>query len=627
MKEHGLKHFRVLVADDDSSMLELFQKVLYRVETDRTVHLETGESESKLFYENASSQSLQLFDVVTCQQGNEAVDAVKSSLEEGRPFSVAFIDIRMPPGPDGIWTAEHIRRLDDNVEILIMTGYSDAHPSDITRRVPPVHKLLYFQKPFHIQEIYQFASALSMKWYTERELQRVNKGLEQSVEDRTKKLRESEEKLRNIIEHSDEVFYVHDIEHNLTYVSPASIDLFGYTPEEMMIQWTELITDNPINQRGFEFTEKAIKTGERQEPYLLEVKRKDGNLILIEINESPIKNTEGEVMGITGAVRDVTEMKQSEKVLRESEERFRMIFTNSTDGIIVADPETKKFIYVNPAICKTLGYTEEALTQMGVVDIHPKNSLEHVVSEFEAQARGEKLLAMNLPCLKKDGTIIYMDVNASMVKMGEKHRVMGVFRDITERVKAEETLKKYHNELEHRVKKRTSELNNALKTIQRSEKELTQRKSTLEKLNKELMETNQALSILARNIDRDKELLEKKIYETTSVNIMPIIKELQNDTNCQKRQADLEVMTTYLNDLTSGPTDHHDIIISLTDQEMRVAVMVKNDLTSQKIANMLYISLHTVKTHRKNIRKKLNIQNSTVNLPSYLKSKMVSDSM
>ncbi len=126
-------------------------------------------------------------------------------------------------------------------------------------------------------------------------------------------------------------------------------------------------------------------------------------------------------------------VKLAEEALRESEERFRMIFTNSTDGIIVADPGTKKFIYVNPAICKTLGYTEEALTQMGVVDIHPKNSLEHVLSGFEAQARGEKLLAMNIPCLKKDGTIIYIDIKASMVKMGEKHSVMGVFRDITER--------------------------------------------------------------------------------------------------------------------------------------------------------------------------------------------------
>jgi PAS domain S-box-containing protein len=321
------------------------------------------------------------------------------------------------------------------------------------------------------------------------------------------------------------------------------------------------------------------------------------------------------------------ELQQTQLALQESEEKFRMIFTSSIDGIIVADPATKKFIYVNPAICKALDYTEEELTQMSVVDIHPKNSLERVVSEFEALARGEKFLAMNIPFLKKDGTIIYMDINASLMKIGGKHRVMGIFRDITERVKAEETLKKSHNELEHRVEDRTRKLKTTLKTMKRKEKEIIQHKSSLEKVNREIMETNQALSVLARNIDRDKEFLEKKIYETTSVNIMPIIKELQNDTNCKKHQAELEVLTAYLNGLISGPTDHHDIIISLTDQEMRVAVMIKNDLTSQKIANMLYISLHTVKTHRKSIRKKLNIQNSTVNLASYLKSKMVSNSM
>jgi len=98
MKEHGLKHFRILVADDDSSILDLFQQVLSCVKTDQRVHLETEESDGKLFRENASSLSWQLFDVVTCQQGDEAVDAVKSSIKGDRPFSVAFIDIRMPPG-------------------------------------------------------------------------------------------------------------------------------------------------------------------------------------------------------------------------------------------------------------------------------------------------------------------------------------------------------------------------------------------------------------------------------------------------------------------------------------------------------------------------------------------------
>ena len=234
MKEHGLKHFRVLVADDDSSILDFFQQVLSRVETDQTVHLKTGESESKLFQESASSQSLKLFDVVTCQQGDEAVDAVKSSIKEDRPFSVAFIDIRMPPGPDGIWTAEHIRAFDSNIEIVIFTGYSDTHPRDITRRVPPAHKLLYIQKPFNSQEIYQFASALSMKWHTECELQRVNKGLEKSVEARTQELKESEENFRALAENANDGILIAVGEGEYVFANKRAAELTGYSISELL---------------------------------------------------------------------------------------------------------------------------------------------------------------------------------------------------------------------------------------------------------------------------------------------------------------------------------------------------------------------------------------------------------
>lgn len=75
MKEQDLKRFRLLVVDDDSTILDLFREVLSCTRTDLIVHLEANESEGKLFRENALSQSLQLFDIIICQQGDEAVDA------------------------------------------------------------------------------------------------------------------------------------------------------------------------------------------------------------------------------------------------------------------------------------------------------------------------------------------------------------------------------------------------------------------------------------------------------------------------------------------------------------------------------------------------------------------------
>ena len=173
MREPELKHFRILVADDDSSILNLFRQVLSRVKTDHIVQLGPKGSKGKLSCQNTPNFPSQSFEITTCQQGDKAVDAVKKSLKENKPFSAAFIDVQMPPGPDGVWTAEQIRALDPNIEVVIVTGYLDVHPRDIARRVPPAHKLLYIQKPLQIQEIYQFASALSMKWHTACELQKV----------------------------------------------------------------------------------------------------------------------------------------------------------------------------------------------------------------------------------------------------------------------------------------------------------------------------------------------------------------------------------------------------------------------------------------------------------------------
>ena len=187
--------------------------------------------------------------------------------------------------------------------------------------------------------------------------------------------------------------------------------------------------------------------------------------------------------------------------------------------------------------------------------------------------------------------------------------------------KMEEKLWKAHNNLDREVKERTSELHNALKKIERRETELKQRKSILEKLNRELLEVNQALSVLARNIDKGKDELEKKISQEIMTKIMPIIKRLQKDVHCRRRLADLEVLAHYLNEIVSDSSLNYNIFHPLTDHEMRVALMIKNGLVSQNIADMLNISLHTVKTHRKNIRRKLQIQNSKINLASYLKSK------
>jgi len=137
-------------------------------------------------------------------------------------------------------------------------------------------------------------------------------------------------------------------------------------------------------------------------------------------------------------VKERIERKQTEQSLKESEERFRAVFDTANDGILVALTADKKFYLANKAICRMLGYGMDEIKNIGVADIHPKNDLPYVISQFERQMRGEIDVALNLPVKRKDGTVFYADINASSLKLGNKEYLLGIFRDITERKKGEE---------------------------------------------------------------------------------------------------------------------------------------------------------------------------------------------
>jgi len=191
MSEFVPNRTRILAVDDEPAILDLYQKVLCPGHLRDGSHVGLEVLAARLFDDAPGNSTIPSFDVVLCRQADQAVRAVQESLVHEVPFAVAFIDVRMPPGPDGVWTAEQIRALDPNIQIVIVTAYADTGAHEIADRVRPVDKLLYVQKPFHAQEIRQFASALSAKWLAERELRRINADLEGRVEQRTAEIAET----------------------------------------------------------------------------------------------------------------------------------------------------------------------------------------------------------------------------------------------------------------------------------------------------------------------------------------------------------------------------------------------------------------------------------------------------
>lgn len=144
----------------------------------------------------------------------------------------------------------------------------------------------------------------------------------------------------------------------------------------------------------------------------------------------------------------IVEHTRTDALIRESEERYRAVLEGTTEGILVADIETGKLGYANPAMCEMLGYSAEELRQMTVRDIHPRDDLEHAISEFEAQARGEKALSRMIPCLRSDGTTLYTDITTSRIVMDGRACSVGFFTDISDRIRAEESVRESEKRLQ-----------------------------------------------------------------------------------------------------------------------------------------------------------------------------------
>jgi PAS domain S-box-containing protein len=144
--------------------------------------------------------------------------------------------------------------------------------------------------------------------------------------------------------------------------------------------------------------------------------------------------------GMSTSIGIVLLRKRVVAALTEAEVRYHAIFDTCTDGIVVADIETLKFIHANSAFCRMFGYSIDELKTMSVPDLHPKDDLPYVIAKFEGQTRGENL-STDIPCRRKDGTVFYADVVGTVTEINARTCNIGFFRDTTGRKWAEEVLR------------------------------------------------------------------------------------------------------------------------------------------------------------------------------------------
>jgi len=145
---------RVLIADDDEHILECYKEAFS--ESDTTEHMQALDAlDAELFDTDDDAPEAPTFEIVSCSQGQDAIEAAREAANDGHPFDVVILDVRMPPGIDGVEAGSKIRELDAECEIVFVTGFSDIPREELERRVPPPVKLHYFNKPLSFMKLAQ----------------------------------------------------------------------------------------------------------------------------------------------------------------------------------------------------------------------------------------------------------------------------------------------------------------------------------------------------------------------------------------------------------------------------------------------------------------------------------------
>jgi len=189
--------YRILIVDDNPAIHEDFRKILAPEQS--ALGAELASLGAELLGEPEDTPLNTAFDVASAFQGQEALDMVKAAAAEEKPYSLAFMDVRMPPGWDGIETVAQIWREHPEIQVVICTAYSDYSLEEILRKLGRTDNLLILKKPFDSVEVLQLAYTLTQKWSATRQAHARMADLDELVRQRTLELLEANHKLEGEI--------------------------------------------------------------------------------------------------------------------------------------------------------------------------------------------------------------------------------------------------------------------------------------------------------------------------------------------------------------------------------------------------------------------------------------------
>ena len=332
---------------------------------------------------------------------------------------------------------------------------------------------------------------------TYEELEQRVRELKEEVSERKldeEALQTGEQLIEALLNNQIDAATVLDKELKMLYVNKFLADRFGRSVDEMIGLSPEDVGDkaNIVTAKRVAYFKQVATTGK---PVRFEDKREE---TWFDTVVTPVLDKEGQVAQVAILARDITDKKRVEKALLESEERYRLLAENATDVIWTTDTNLK-FTYFSPSVERLCGYTpEEAVTRSAKESLSSESfevAMNIFTEEMALVQQGNYPVGTtrthDLEFTCKDGSTVWAEVSMRFLFKDERNLVgvLGISRDITDRMKAEESLKNAHDELERRVENRTAELIKANKLL----KEENEARKLTEEMLRESEETVRSL--------------------------------------------------------------------------------------------------------------------------------------
>lgn len=269
---NNTRNRRVLVVDDNEAIHADFRKILSASDDSNAM----SESYAAFFGEESPAEDHLSFEIDSASQGQEGLEKVRKAIQNGQPYAVAFVDIRMPPGWDGIETIGHLWEVDPDLLIVICTAYNDYNWNEMSQQLGRKDRWLILKKPFDNVEVRQLASSLTEKWELARIAELKLDELKHSVEATNRHLTA----FRDAVD-SAGIVAVTDLQGTILEANDNFCRVSGYSRDELIGENHNIVRSE---QHCAKFFENLHSTVERGEMWRGEIcsRAKDGSLYWVD---------------------------------------------------------------------------------------------------------------------------------------------------------------------------------------------------------------------------------------------------------------------------------------------------------------------------------------------------------